>query len=377
MAIWTALLGLACLVCLTLAAWVTADHHDDAVRPALSTAVQAWLLAQHVSLTMPGGALGIVPLGLTAALAGLLVRSGRQAARFSGATDRLDCLTTAFAVALPYGVVAALLTRPAQSGQLQASPLQALAWAFVLALACVGVGALREVGLWDPLISLIPSSWRLVLRAGLAAAATVVACAAVIVAVGLAAHAKRAGELTSSLHGGVAGALLMAVISMAYLPNAVAWAAAFSLGPGFAVGAKTSVAVGGVHLGAVPAVPLLAPLPDTGPVPKAIWLLLLVPVLAGVIAGWLLSRARPSATAPTMFDLQRGSACGAVCGVLLGGFAWLSAGSLGPGRMAQLGPSAWQVGLAAAVEIGVVAAVASWLLGWRQSRAPISLDASA
>jgi hypothetical protein len=374
MAIWTALLGLACLVCLTLAAWVTADHHDDAVRPALSTAVQAWLLAQHVSLAMPGGALGIVPLGLTAVLAGLLVRSGRQAARFSGATDRLDCLTTAFAVALPYGVVAALLTRPAQSGQVRAAPLQALACAFVLAFVCVGFGALRETALWQPLIALIPDTWRLVLRAGAAAAATVVGCGAGIVAVGLVTHAKRAGGLTGSLHGGVTGAVLMAVISMAYLPNVVAWASAFSLGPGFAVGAKTLVALGGVHLGAVPALPLLAPLPDTGPVPPATWLLLFVPVLGGVVAGWLLSRARPSAPGPTPFDLAWGSGCGVVCGALMGGFAWLSAGPLGPGRMAHLGPSAWQVGLAAAVEIGVVAGVTSWLLGWRQSRVPISLD---
>jgi hypothetical protein len=134
------------------------------------------------------------------------------------------------------------------------------------------------------------------------------------------------------------------------------------------------VALGGVHLGAVPALPLLAPLPDTGPVPPATWLLLFVPVLGGVVAGWLLSRARPSAPGPTTFDLAWGSGCGVVCGALMGGFAWLSAGPLGPGRMADLGPSAWQVGLAAALEIGVVAGVTSWLLGWRQSRVPISLD---
>jgi len=39
-----------------------------------------------------------------------------------------------------------------------------------------------------------------------------------------------------------------------------------------------------------------------------------------------------------------------------------------PGRMARLGPSAWQVGLAAAVEVGVLAAATSWLIGWRHSR---------
>jgi hypothetical protein len=109
-ALWTALLGVACLISLTLAAWVTAARHDDAVRPAVATALQAWLLAHHVGLAIAGGTVGIVPLGLTAGLGFLLVRGGRQAARLSGARDLFDCLATALAVALPYGVVAALLT---------------------------------------------------------------------------------------------------------------------------------------------------------------------------------------------------------------------------------------------------------------------------
>ena len=33
--------------------------------------------------------------------------------------------------------------------------------------------------------------------------------------------------------------------------------------------------------------------------------------------------------------------------------AWLSAGPAGPGRLAQMGPSCWQVGLATALEVGV------------------------
>jgi hypothetical protein len=48
--------------------------------------------------------------------------------------------------------------------------------------------------------------------------------------------------------------------------------------------------------------------------------------------------------------------------------AWLSAGPLGPGRMAQLGPSAWRVGIAVALEVGVIAGATTWLLGWRRLR---------
>jgi hypothetical protein len=375
-AVWTALLGLACLVCFTLAAWVTADHHEDAVRPALATAVQAWLLAHHTGLAISGGSLGIVPLGLTAGLALLLVKGGRQAARLSGARDRFDCLTTALAVAVPYGVVAALLTKPAQSGQVQPAPLQALAGASVLAFGCAGFGALREAGQWAGLVAAVPNGVRAVLRAAAAATAVIVGVGAALVVIGLATHTERAAALTGSLHGGVAAALLMAVLSMAYAPNLVVWASAFSVGPGFAVGARTSVALGGVHLGAVPALPLLAPLPNDGSIPVLGWLAVVGPIGAGLLAGWLLSRVRPAAALPAgrwweryrVLDAGHGLAAGAVCGLALGALGWLSAGPLGPGRMAHLGPSAWQVALAAAVEVGALAGATSWLLGWQALR---------
>jgi hypothetical protein len=32
---------------------------------------------------------------------------------------------------------------------------------------------------------------------------------------------------------------------------------------------------------------------------------------------------------------------------------WLSGGPAGPGRLAEIGPSAWQLGLATAVEVGL------------------------
>jgi hypothetical protein len=359
-ALWTALLGVACLISLTLAAWVTAARHNDAVRPAVATALQAWLLAHHVGLAIAGGTVGIVPLGLTAGLGFLLVRGGRQAARLSGARDLFDCLATALAVALPYGVVAALLTKPASSGQVRPEPLQALFGAFVLAFLCVCVGALREAGQGAVLIGRLPIGVRHAARAGLAAAVVVVGVGAILVVAGLAAHAQRASVLMGSLHGGVSATLLMAVVSIAYVPNLVAWGCAWSVGPGFAVGAKTSVALSGVHLGAVPALPLFAALPRNG-APPALGLLAVVgPIGGGLLAGWLLARVDA--------QWKWGLAAGAMTGSMLGLLAWLSAGPLGPGRMARLGPSAWQVGLAAAVEVGLVAAGTSWLIGWRHPR---------
>jgi hypothetical protein len=373
-ALWTTLLGLACLVSLTLAAWVTATRHGDAVRPALATALQAWLLANHTGLAISGGSVGIVPLGLTVGLAALLTRGGRQAARLSGGQDLFDCLATAFAVALPYGVAAALLTKPAQWGHVKPQPLQALAGGFALAVTCAFVGALRETGQWTVVRARLPEGVRRVMRAGLAATAIIVGFGAAVIGAGLAAHAGRAATMMGSLDGGVSASVLMAAVSMAYLPNVAIWGSAWSVGPGFAVGAKTSVTLGAVHLGALPSVPLLAALPANGAPPTFARLAIIAPIGAGLIAGWLLARSRmhqPAAEGPwwerqRLLDAAWGLAAGAVAGLLMGVLAWLSAGSLGPGRMAQLGPSAWHVGLAVALEVGVIAGTTTWLLGWRR-----------
>jgi hypothetical protein len=357
-ALWTALLGVCCLVCVTLTAWVTAAHHSDAVRPPVATAVQAWLLAHHAALAITGGTVGIVPLGLTAGLGALLVRGGRQAARLSGAQDLFDCLATALAVALPYGVLAALLTKPAGWGQVRPDALQALAGAFILAFVCAGAGALRESGQGAAAAGRLPADVRQAARAGLAAVGVIIGVGALLVVVGLAAHAKRASTLMGSLHGGVSAVVLMALVSIAYVPNLAIWGSAWSVGPGFAVGAKTSVAMGGVHLGALPAVPLLAAIPQSAP--RIGLLAIAAPIGAGLLAGWLLKCAS--------VEWTWGFASGAIAGAMLGVLAWLSGGPLGPGRMAQLGPSAWQVGFAVAIEVGVIAAASVWLLGWREHR---------
>jgi uncharacterized membrane protein len=384
-ALWTTVLGLACLVSLTLAAWVTATRHGNAVRPALATAVQAWLLANHTGLAISGGSMGIVPLGLTIGLGALLVRGGRQAARLSSGRDLFDCLAAAFAVALPYGVIAALLTKPAQWGQVRPQPLQALAGGFVLALACAFVGALRETGQWAVVITRVPATGRRMLRAGLAATVVIVGLGAAMVGAGLAAHAGRAATITSNLDGGVSASLLMAAVSVAYLPNVAIWGSALSVGPGFAVGAKTSVTLGGVHLGALPAVPLLAALPSNGAPPTFARLAILAPIAAGLLAGWLLARARVLAPNPRgpwwerqrLMDAVWGLCAGAVAGLVMGILAWLSAGPLGPGRMAQVGPSAWHVGIAVTFEVGVLSAATTWLLGWRRMRSATAVDETA
>jgi Family of unknown function (DUF6350) len=377
LAAWTVVLGLAVLVCLTLTAWVTASNHDDAIRPALATAVQAWLLAQRGQINLATGSVTLMPLGLTLLLGLLLVRAGRQTARRSGATGARAAASSALAVALPYASMAALLTKPAAFDQAKPAPVAAAFGAFVLAAACSAFGALHEAGALASLIARVRPDVRAAARAGAAASSIVVGFAAAVGAVGLGTHAGRAAELEKSVHGGYSGLVLMAVISVVYAPNAVMWTAAYSLGPGFAIGTHTSVALAGVQVGAVPAVPLLAPLPNSGSTPLFAWLVVAGPLAAGGCAGWLIARGQAPGTDGTagpwwqrhrLVSAAWGFAAGAVAAIVLGGLAALSGGSLGGGRMSTLGASPWWVLLATLLEVGFVAGTTIWVLGWRASR---------
>ena len=57
------------------------------------------------------------------------------------------------------------------------------------------------------------------------------------------------------LRPGVVGGFLLSLLAMAYLPNAAIWAVSYAVGPGFAVGAGTSVSPSGVFVGMIPAFP--------------------------------------------------------------------------------------------------------------------------
>ena len=186
-----------------------------------------------------------------------------------------------------------------------------------------------------------------------------------IVAVALLWHHRRHVEVIAALSPGGVGGVLLTVFGILLLPNAALWGASYALGPGFAVGTGTTVAPGDVVLGAVPAVPLLTALPESGPGSPAGYAVLVVPVLAGVLIGLTVERrlaapGAPAAPAPAPSGRAAvGSAAGAgaLAGLLLGALAWCSGGALGAGRMAELGPSWWRVALFGVLLLGPVAAV--------------------
>jgi hypothetical protein len=321
-----------------------------------------WLLAHGVPLSTGAGRFGLVPLGLSVLAGWRVGRAGVHTGRAIGARRPGRVALAAGSVAVVYGVLGALaatLTRglvdPIRAG------LTLAGFAFVLA----GLGALTGGGLLRRTVRRLPPVLRDGLRTGTVAAFLVLGAGAAVAGVALAVSGGQASATLATYHAGVLGQAGVTLLCLVYAPNLAVWSAAYLVGPGFAVGAGTTVSAATVKLGALPAVPVLAALPETavsglGP------LLLGLPLAGGMAAGWLLVRRQmrqaEEADAPApgwAASLGAAVLAGPFAGALLGLASWASGGPLGSGRLAVTGPVGWQVASVASVVVTLGALIAT------------------
>jgi len=361
--------GLAAIVTLTIIGWVAAPHETfgEEIVDILQGAVLAWLVGHHVSFSVPDGQIALLPLGLVLLPGLLLYRSGRWLARSCDIPRLRYVWRAAVAIAGPYAAIAGTLALVARTDAVEPSMPRALIMGFVIAFFAAGLGVLRQlmrekgVAARD-LLELMPARPRSLLVGMLASTGTLLLGGLVLFVAALAVNLPEAVETTRVLGPGVVGGVLLVVIQLLYLPNAVVFAVCYALGPGFAMGAGTVVAPTGVSVGALPMFPMLAALPDNGAAPVVSLAALAVPFLAGAVGGVLTQRSAPdvvSEAAPLW-----GFVCGVTTGMLCAALAVIAGGPLGGERLSEVGPSAWQVGLVAALEVGVAAAVAAWVANW-------------
>jgi len=208
-------------------------------------------------------------------------------------------------------------------------------------------------------------------------------------------------------HMDVLDVVVTSLAQLAFLPALVVWALAFAAGPGFALGTASSVSPVGTQLGVLPGIPVLGAVPEL----QSPWFLLvaLLPVAAGGLAGWVVrsrlvaaaeaapATAAPAPTVPWAVPALQGligdprdaaapepddahddgfgvrlaltALIAVLSGALTGLLAALASGSIGPGRLAEVGPAPGPVALAVGLEVFVGAAI---LLLSPRRRAPVS-----
>jgi hypothetical protein len=363
--------GLAALTMLVLAGWIAAPDTGAGLTGVLRTAALLWLIGHHVAFSLHGvGQIGMLPLGLVLLPGALLWRAGRWVVRAGGITRLGHVGYAALALAVPYAMLAAALALASSSPRAAPSLLDSVICPFLLALMAGGLGGARALASWTQMARVLPDPLRSV-TVGTAGALTVLAGAGALLAGGV--LALRLGQFRAAsavLAPGAVGTGLLLLGQLAYVPNAVIWAISFALGPGFAFGTGTVMAPSGSALGPLPTLPLLAALPTgihAGVPPPLAVAVLAVPYLAGAVGGVLAARTAPvlALEAAPLW----GFACGTLTGCLLAVMAAFAGGPLGGGRLAAVGPSAWQVGLVATLEVGLAAAVTACVANWLRLRA--------
>jgi hypothetical protein len=363
-ALWAAALGVGSLVVVALVVWAADSRSGANAGGAMRLAAQLWLVAHRTPLGISGGAVTLPPLALTLVLGLLVARATAIVARGTRCNDPREFGLIVASVTLPYAVLATVLAATTSSSTFHPSPGAAFVCAALVGGLFASIGAARGAGVTKAAWRSVPIDLRVSLNAA-GVSAAVLAVAATVLALGsILAHLGRFGAIVNGYSGGP-GVFSMLLLSLLLLPNAVVFAFGYLVGPGFAIGAGSSVAFGGAHVGATPALPLLAAVPTGGaPTPIVVCCLLAV-VAAGAAGGWRIAR---RSSCGVRGQAKRALVCGVALGVgaaILVGFA---GGPAGPGRLRAVGPSPWQVGLAVAAEMSLVAIIVVLLAGWARRR---------
>ncbi|MFI6930066.1 DUF6350 family protein [Streptomyces sp. NPDC050287] len=394
-------LGLGSFAVLVMVLWISSPYPDSGPGGALHVAAALWLLAHGAELvrtdTLSGvpAPVGVTPLLLLVPPVWLVHRAARDAVDGDSAHEvgRLDgpppvsARTAWTGVVLGYLAVGAAVALYASGGELRP------AWGWTGVCLPVTVAGAAGAGVWtaygrpgatvDRVRILLPARLRrLVLGAGArdplgvaaraagAGAAVLVGGGALLLAVSLVWHGGATRASFLQLTEAASGRFAVLLLCLALVPNAVVWAAAYGLGPGFTLGVGHAVTpLASTPTPLLPPFPLLAAVPDAGAGEGLDWAAGLVPVAAGLVVGWFTGRAA-SVSVARAWSCRRTAATAGVAAVLCAGLvavlAGLAGGPLGVSALGRFGPVWWQAGgaaLAWTAGLGVPAALGS--RAWR------------
>ena len=354
-AIWTglapAVIGAVLGIVAVALCWLPASGTSGNANSVIRAGVLTYLAALHGGITVDGVTTQFVPLGLTAIVGLLAWRAGAGLADAAGELSDGEDGTPGQLVragALQVAVFALADVVAARLGPLGTSHVNPIA-AGLAGLLLFGATGSIAFARGSGLLAQVPDRAWAAARAACAGLFTYLGAGAVLVAAAVVWHRDRVELLSHQVGGGWSGVpvLLLGVLAA---PNAAVAGASYLAGPGFALGAGSPVTLGGAVHGTLPAFPLLGAVPAS-PANSAAWLLA---TATPIVAGLAVVRAVRAGAAGREAWLRLAAAVVAL--TALGGIAaWLGGGAIGGGRLAAVGASPWQFGLAVAAGTAVVA----------------------
>ena len=346
------MLSFLALAVIALAAWMLDPSGAQEWSQMLEAASGAWLAGMGVAPTVGGITVTLLPIGFAIVPTVGLAGAARWATEASAVARRGEAFAVAASGAIAFAGVAALIASLSRNLAVSAGWAALVCGALAFAVMVTVVMSRARLLSWASLPPLIRDG----LAASAAALATLVALSAVLLAVSVVAHASEVNALLVELDPGLSGAVLLAVLSLGYLPTAIVWTMAYVVGPGVTVAVGTSVsAFAEPATATLPGFPLLAALPSSPP-PGAAALPGLV-LAAGVLAGLLLRARGHVGVQGALAAVMTAALTGAGLAIV----AWLASGSIGTTSLQGLGPSPLWLGLIGGALVGAGAlAAAAW-----------------
>lgn len=388
--ILTALMSGVLVMAAMAAVWATNGFGSTEFSSVAAMSAHLWLLIHGVPLDLSAvfgasaGTMTLVPLGLSILPLLFCYRSGRRLAR---ASYEGEFLIPVLSGSVTYALICSAVYGWASPNP---KPLQVLNAALVpLGIVVVGLmwGGYREARSLSRMVGVDTaeqisqmsqySRWAgsyvwAVVRAAVVAAVAFVGLGALLLALGILGGWSQVVATYQELHAGAVGDAAVTLLQLGFLPNLVIYAMAWSTGAGFAFGAGTSIGLTSSTVGSLPMLPLLGAVPNSlGDVGL---LGLLVPVVAGAVAGWWFLREgedhldewvalkvpfRPLSA--LLSSLALGVLTGVLTSLATLWLGWISYGSLGVGRFTEVGAEPLSFAAHTALWVGLGVALGNLL----------------
>lgn len=367
--------GLVACWLVALVGWFASDGgaHGESTS-ALKVGTGAWLLAHGSDLHLDTAVITAVPLGLTV----LCLWLAWRAARWAGATAEVEDLWSlglaTVVMAGTYGSLALCMAVLTTTSVASPDPLGAFVGGGLVGALGGGAGLALGSGLRSELRALLPGHARAVLFGGVVGVLSLWSAGALLAALTVAVRGESVANVLARLHVDVAGGFFSLLLVALIAPNLATWGTSYLLGGGFVLGTDTVVAPSGVVTGPVPAVPVLAAVPDPGASPTWVLAVLAVPVAAGLLVGWSVTRRFP--TTAYRWAVGRGVGAAVIASLALLVLAAWSGGSVGGGRMREVGPDLSTFLIMAVLTLSSGAAAAAVGTVWWRHRQGTAADTS-
>lgn len=340
-------------------------------------------------LEIPAFTLAFLPLGAALLIFGIGWRSGK---RLFGS---LELWPAWFGSAIVYGGVSALLLSLSATKELSPDPVAAY---FVPVLVFTGgvvcgslFGALPHTavklqlaseriagrafvdGIGEKVNWVVRSVASPALRAGTAFVFVMQLISALIFAILVGFNWLNVIQLYEQLQGGIIGGFSATLMQLAFLPNLTYYVSAWLVGPGFAIGAGSSVSPLGTALGPLPTIPVFGAIPAGD---FAVGMIVLaVPVLVALAVTVAVKKyaaeARHNFATPLASAIAMGLSIGFVAALEMAVLAWLTHASIGPGRMQDIGANPLWIFIWVFLEVSVIAFLASFYAAKPNAASPI------